>query len=125
MLKIDILQVEPGHQPLPQGHNAVAGLSYFVLLLVFAFQVATGFALYAPMSDNWFAGLFGWVTPLLGSEYTVRTLHHVAMWFFILFTMVYVHLVAYHDYVEGRGTTSAMVGGWKFVREEELDAESR
>ena len=24
----------------------------------------------------------------------------------------------YHDYVEGRGTTSSMVGGWKFEREE-------
>jgi Ni/Fe-hydrogenase 1 B-type cytochrome subunit len=28
--------------------------------------------------------------------------------------------VFYHDYVEGRGTTSSIVGGWKFERDEEL-----
>jgi Ni/Fe-hydrogenase 1 B-type cytochrome subunit len=26
--------------------------------------------------------------------------------------------VFYHDYVEGRGVTSSMVGGWKFIEEE-------
>ena len=37
------------------------------------------------------------------------------MWFFIVFSMVHVYLVFYHDYVEGRGVISSMVGGWKFV----------
>jgi Ni/Fe-hydrogenase 1 B-type cytochrome subunit len=32
-------------------------------------------------------------------------------------------LVAYHDYVEGRGTVSSMVGGWKFERADYLDHE--
>ena len=42
------------------------------------------------------------------------------MWFFIVFSLVHVYLVFYHDYVEGRGTTSSMVGGWKFERDDYL-----
>jgi Ni/Fe-hydrogenase 1 B-type cytochrome subunit len=40
------------------------------------------------------------------------------MWFFILFAVVHVYLVFYHDYVEGRGEMSSMGGGWKFIEEE-------
>jgi Ni/Fe-hydrogenase 1 B-type cytochrome subunit len=124
-LKIDVLQVDPGKLPLSLGHNALAGLTYFLILLLFLFQAVTGFALYAPLSESWFAGLFGWVAPLMGGEFAVRTWHHAAMWGFVLFTIFHVYLVSYHDYVEGRGTTSSMVGGWKFARQEEVDLERR
>jgi Ni/Fe-hydrogenase 1 B-type cytochrome subunit len=40
------------------------------------------------------------------------------MWFFIIFAMVHVYLVFYHDYVEGRGVISSMAGGWKFVEKQ-------
>jgi Ni/Fe-hydrogenase 1 B-type cytochrome subunit len=40
------------------------------------------------------------------------------MWFFILFAVVHVYLVFYHDYVEGRGEISSMGGGWKFIEED-------
>jgi Ni/Fe-hydrogenase 1 B-type cytochrome subunit len=39
------------------------------------------------------------------------------MWFFILFALVHVYLVFYHDYIERNGTTSSMIGGWKFQEE--------
>ena len=40
------------------------------------------------------------------------------MWFFIVFSIIHVYLVFYHDYVEGRGETSSIIGGWKFIEEE-------
>jgi Ni/Fe-hydrogenase 1 B-type cytochrome subunit len=43
------------------------------------------------------------------------------MWIFILFVIVHVYLVFYHDYVEGRGEVSSMFGGWKFIEEEVFD----
>jgi len=49
----------------------------------------------------------------------------MAMWFFILFTIVHVYLVFYHDYVEGHGVMSSMVGGWKFVHPGTLKGHGR
>jgi len=114
VLRIDILQIR--ERPLPSiGHNALAGFTYFLLFLAFLFQVFTGFGMYAAMSQSWLAGLFAWVVPLMGGDFAVRQWHHIMMWFFIIVAIVHIYLVAYHDYVERRGTTSSMVGGWKFI----------
>ena len=114
VLKVDIFQVL--RQPLDSvGHNALAGLTYFFMFLAFLFQSVTGFGMYAAMSKSWFPHLFAWIVPLMGGDFAVRQWHHMAMWFFIIFAMVHVYLVCYHDYVEGRGVASSMVGGWKFI----------
>jgi Ni/Fe-hydrogenase 1 B-type cytochrome subunit len=115
VLRVDIMlgKAEP---PLESaGHNSLAGLIYLLLFLVFLAQVATGFALYSAMSESWMGRLFAWVIPLFGSDLAVRQWHHLLMWFFPVFIIIHVYLVAYHDYVEGRGILSSMVGGWKFI----------
>jgi len=117
VLRVDILQ----HQlkgSISLGHNTLAGLIYFLSFLVFLFQAFTGFALYSSMSSSFIPQLFNWVVPLMGGDFHVRNWHHMFMWFFIIFSMIHIYLVFYHDYVEGRGTTSSMVGGWKFERED-------
>jgi len=114
VLKVDVFQVL--RRPLDSvGHNALAGLTYFFMFLAFLFQAVTGFGLYAAMSKSWFPRLFAWIVPLMGGDFAVRQWHHMMMWFFIIFAMIHVYLVCYHDYVEGRGVASSMVGGWKFV----------
>jgi len=119
VLRVDILQARD--KPiLAVGHNAVAYLTYFVMFWVFVFQVVSGFAMYANMSPSWFPQLFAWAVPLFGSDYALREWHYIAMWFFILFTLVHVYLVFYHDYVEGHGVMSSMVGGWKFIHADVL-----
>ena len=52
-----------------------------------------------------------------------RQIHHFLMWFFILFAIVHIYLVFYHDYIEQRGETSSIIGGWKFIEEEIADKE--
>ena len=117
VLKVDIFQSgAPGRISL--GHNALAAVLYLGLFAATLFQAATGFALYAGMGRSAVARLFAWVVPLLGGDMAVRQWHHAAMWFFVLFAIVHVYLVLYHDYVEGRGTASSMAGGWKFERED-------
>lgn len=117
VLRIDILQIRL--RPLPSiGHNALAGFTYFLLFLAFLFQVITGFAMYSQMSQSFLPSLFAWVVPLMGGDFAVRQWHHIMMWFFIIVAIIHVYLVAYHDYVEGRGTTSSMIGGWKFIERE-------
>ena len=114
VLCFDILQICT--KPLKSiGHNSLAGLTYFFTFLAFLFQAITGFGMYSAMSDAWLPNLFSWVVPFLGGDFAVRQWHHLMMWFFIIFSMIHVYLVFYHDYVEGRGTISSMAGGWKFI----------
>jgi Ni/Fe-hydrogenase 1 B-type cytochrome subunit len=114
VLRVDILQSRTA--PMASvGHNPVAGFTYFLTFLAFLFQSVTGFGLYAAMSDAWLPHLFAWIVPLMGGDFAVRQWHHVMMWFFVIFSMIHVYLVFYHDYVEGRGIISSMAGGWKFV----------
>ena len=120
VLKVDILQRDVKGK-ISIGHNSLAGLIYFLSFIVFLFQSFTGFALYSSMSSSFFPRLFSWVVPFMGGDFAVRQWHHIGMWFFIVFAIIHIYLVFYHDYVEGRGTTSSMVGGWKFEKEENID----
>lgn len=121
VFKIDILMLKKNGQQqehLSVGHNAMAGFIYFLTFIAFLVQCLTGFGLYAGMSGWWLPQLFAWVPSVFGGDILTRQIHHWAMWFFILFTVVHVYLVFYHDYVEGRGEISSMGGGWKFIEEE-------
>ena len=114
VLCLDVLQI--CKKPIKSmGHNALAGFTYFLTFLAFLFQAATGFGMYSAMSDSFLPNLFAWIVPLMGGDFAVRQWHHAMMWFFIIFSMIHVYLVFYHDYVEGRGTISSMAGGWKFI----------
>jgi Ni/Fe-hydrogenase 1 B-type cytochrome subunit len=120
VLRVDILQTHI-RGPISIGHNMLAGFVYFMTFFVFLFQVVTGFGLYAAMSDSWMAQLFAWVPAMMGGDMAVRNWHHIMLWFYVVFFVIHVYLVFYHDYVEGRGTTSSMVGGWKFERDEDIE----
>ena len=115
IVKVDVLQTKI-RGDISIGHNALAGFIYFLSFLAFLFQSATGFALDSSMSRSFLPHIFAWIIPLMGGDFRVRQWHHAMKWFFILFAIVHIYLIFYHDYVEGRGTTSSMVGGWKFVR---------
>lgn len=117
VLCLDILQICT--KPIKSiGHNALAGFTYFLTFLAFLFQSITGFGMYSAMSDSWLPNMFSWIVPMMGGDFAVRQWHHAMMWFFIIFSMIHVYLVFYHDYVEGRGTISSMAGGWKFIEKE-------
>ncbi len=121
VLRVDILQ--SSDQPVHTlGHNSVAYFTYAGTGLLTAFQIASGFALYASMSHSWFPQLFTWLVPLFGSEQNLRVFHYGAMWAFIVFTLIHVYLVFYHDYVEGHGVLSSIVGGWKFMEKHKIAA---
>ena len=107
------------------GHNPVAAISYFILFLMSFVMILTGFALYSPTASWFFPKMFSWVTSLCGDEMTVRMIHHVTMWGIVLFTVVHVYLVWYHDWLEGRGEGSAMISGYKFVRAERLSKDKK
>ena len=113
VLKVDILQVQK--EPVQvRGHNAMAALTYGVVFLASIFQIATGFGLYAPMSDAWLPQLFAWVVPAMGGDANVRIWHHLVTWFFIVFSLIHIYLSVFHEVVEAEGEISSMVSGTKY-----------
>jgi Ni/Fe-hydrogenase 1 B-type cytochrome subunit len=116
VIKTDVLQVKM-HGEISTGHNSLAAFIYFLTFLAFVAQAITGFALYSSMSDSLLPRMFTWIVPLLGGEFGVRFWHHLFLWFFVVFIVVHIYLSFYHDYIEGRGTVSSIIGGWKFDRE--------
>jgi Ni/Fe-hydrogenase 1 B-type cytochrome subunit len=124
VIRIDIL-LKKNKDHMSVGHNAMAGFIYFMLFIAFVVQIITGFGLYADTSQWWFPQLFAWVPEALDGQFFTRQLHHAAMWGFIIFSLVHVYLVFYHDYVEGRGEISSMGGGWKFIEEEAFEADEQ
>jgi len=116
-LKLDIFQMK-GKEMIIIGHNPLASFTYFILFIVFIFQIISGFGMYAAMSDKAIYQAFVWIVPLMGGDAAVRFWHHLATWFFVIFSMFHVYLVFYHDSVEGRGMLSSMAGGWKFFKKD-------
>lgn len=120
VIRVDVLQLT--NKKIDSiGHNSLASLVYFVTFLFFLLQCMTGFGMYAAMSKSFLPKMFAWVVPLLGGDIHARQVHHVLMWGFILFAIVHVYLVFYHDYIERRGVTSSMIGGWKFIEEDVIE----
>ena len=119
VIKVDVLQLK-NKEIDSIGHNSLASFIYFLTFLIFLLQCLTGFGMYSAMSGSFLPRLFAWIVPFLGGDMHVRQLHHILMWGFILFAMVHVYLVFYHDYIERRGVTSSMIGGWKFIEEDVL-----
>jgi len=117
VLCLDLLQI--CKLPLSSiGINGLAGIIYPLVYLIILFQIVTGFGLYAAMSRSRFPKLFTWVVPLMGGDVVVRQWHHVMTWVLLVFTAFHIYLSWYHDYLEGRGTMSSMIGGWKFIEKE-------
>ncbi len=119
-VRIDILQLKLKGK-ISIGHNYLASLTYIGLFILFLFEVFSGFALYSSMSGSFIPKLFTWMVPLMGGDANVRIWHHMVMWAFVLFTIIHVYLTFYHDYVEGRGDMSSMLGGWKFEKDKDLN----
>jgi Ni/Fe-hydrogenase 1 B-type cytochrome subunit len=105
------------------GHNDVAAVSYLVMFFMALIMVFTGFGLYADNATWFLPKWFKWVPEFLGGDTNTRVIHHATMWTFILFSAVHVYLVLFHDWLEGRGESSAMVSGYKFVRSERTKKE--
>jgi len=117
VLKVDVVQLE-NKEHFDSGHNSLASFSYFLTFIAFIFMSLTGFGIYAAMSESWFPKLFAWFVPLIGGDLPARQIHHLLMWFFILFSIIHIYLSLYHDYIERHGVISSMIGGWKFQKEE-------
>ncbi len=117
----EYIKNNPG--PPHLGHNALAGFSYtIVVVLIGAFQLVTGFALYGETHP---AGVWnhvaGWVTPILGGAHSMRMWHHLAAWAFPIFVMIHLYIVFYDGVNYRSGLISSMISGYKYYKDGDQD----
>jgi Ni/Fe-hydrogenase 1 B-type cytochrome subunit len=53
------------------------------------------------------------VLPLLGYSQNVHTLHHLGMWYLLIFTIVHIYMVIREDIMSGETVISTMINGWR------------
>ena len=103
------------------GHNPLAQAAmFFMYTLGTIFVIVTGFALYA---EQWGWGLLpmnlmGWVFVVFGDPQQVRTLHHLAMWYLLLFAVVHVYMVFREDVMSGESVVGTMISGIRLFKRE-------
>ncbi len=92
------------------GHNALAGLFYLITIVMAVLQIISGFYMFYPESSFWQScGLL-----LFGTQGQGRFLHHLFMWYFILFAFVHFYIVVWNDIRCQDGLISSIFNGRKF-----------
>ena len=110
------LMIHPERAPHYLGHNPLQQLFYTLTYVVALVMVVTGFALYGQANPGGaIHTAFGWVVPLMGGLPTVRVVHHVLTWYFLIFIPIHVYLALRADLLERTGTMSSIVSGGRFV----------
>jgi len=103
-----------------QGHNPLAmAAMFFMYVLGTVFMIVTGFALYGEGTGmgSWAYSIFSsWALPLLGYSMNVHTLHHLGMWYLIVFTIVHLYMVVREDIFSDETVLSTMVNGWRVAK---------
>jgi Ni/Fe-hydrogenase 1 B-type cytochrome subunit len=92
------------------GHNILAGLSYLLTFIAALLMIVSGFFLLYPESAFWAK----WGLVLFGSQQFARFLHHLVMWWFMIFAVIHVYLCIWNDCLEPEGLISSIFTGAKF-----------
>jgi Ni/Fe-hydrogenase 1 B-type cytochrome subunit len=102
------------------GHNPLAmAAMFFINVLGTVFMICTGFALYGEGlgMESWaYKAFSSWVLPLLGYSQNVHTLHHLGMWYLVVFTIVHIYMVIREDICSGETVISTMINGWRVAK---------
>lgn len=103
------------------GHNPLAGLAMFLFYVLGSlFMIATGFALYGEGlgAGSWAASAFGWVLPALGGSQQAHSLHHLGMWYLVIFTLIHVYVAVREQHLSRQSVTTTMVDGWRVWKDD-------
>lgn len=104
-------------------YGPLQSLAYLGLLFMVFVICITGLIL---MGAGYHAGLTSVVYTilrpvenLLGGLATVRYIHHIFTWFFVLFIVVHIYMAFWYDFVLKKGTVSSMISGNIFKKVKE------
>lgn len=103
--------IKEGHDADRLGHNVLAGLTYVITIIAALFQLVSGFYLLFPEMAIW----EGYGLAIFGSQQGARYIHHLLMWWFMIFAFIHVYLVIWNDVREPEGLVSSIFTGVKFT----------
>jgi Ni/Fe-hydrogenase 1 B-type cytochrome subunit len=92
------------------GHNILAGLSYLFTFIAALLMILSGFYMLYPEAAFWAK----WGMFVFGSQQSARFLHHLIMWWFMIFAVIHVYLCIWNDCKEPEGLISSIFTGAKF-----------
>lgn len=92
------------------GHNVLAGLTYIITILAALFQLVSGFYMLFPETMTW----QGWGVAIFASQQQARFIHHLLMWWFMIFALIHVYFVIWNDINGQGGLVSSIFTGDKF-----------
>jgi len=108
------------NRPYSIGHQSLASLAYLLLLLLFIFEIISGFALYSLSHEEgvMWTILGGWLLSVMNLQ-IIRLLHHLVMYAIFGFVIVHVYITWFHGGMEENSLMGSMFNGYKFTIEEE------
>jgi Ni/Fe-hydrogenase 1 B-type cytochrome subunit len=107
------------------GHNALAGVTYTVIFLLMLWEILTGLAMYNNILGSRILGFFiGWLPRLIDIQY-LRLTHFLIMFAFFVFVIHHVYSAVLVSWEERNGLVESIFTAYKFVPEEELEADQR
>ena len=102
--------------PEVAGHNALAGMTYMLIVFLYILETITGLTLYGVIHSASIWRNLSDVMLLFFSVQTLRLLHHMIMWLLIAFAIHHVYSAWLVDMEEGNGVMSSIFSGFKFIR---------
>lgn len=86
-------------------------------------MILTGMALCAegPGLESFLDLDFGWVRHLVGDSQTLYTLHHLGMWFSVIFMIVHIYVAIREDIMNRQSIVSTMISGHRTFKDDRRD----
>ncbi len=106
------------------GHNPLAQLAmFFFITLGVSFMIVTGMALYAEgaQEGSLTHTLFGWVHSLTWNSQRLHTLHHLGMWWIVIFMIVHIYVAIREDIMSRQSIVSTMISGTRTFKDDRPD----
>lgn len=106
------------------GHNPLAQLAmFFFITLGVSFMIVTGMALYAEgaQEGSLTHDLFGWVHSLTWNSQRLHTLHHLGMWWIVIFMIVHIYVAIREDIMSRQSIVSTMISGTRTFKDDRPD----
>ena len=103
------------------GHNPLAQLAMFCFITIgLSFMIVTGFALYAEGAGkgSLFDTFFGWVFPLVGNTQVLHTIHHLGMWWIVVFAIIHIYVAVREDIMSRQSIVSTMISGHRTFKDD-------